>query len=61
VVTVVETPARETTLLDVVLGSFGVVGALFAIALVLGLLLSVARYTWGRRHPPEDGHMPRVA
>ena len=39
VVSVVETPAQETTVGDVLLGSIGLTGVLLVIALVLGALL----------------------
>jgi hypothetical protein len=61
VVTIVQTPAKETTILDVVVGSLGLAGALFGLALVLGLVLSLVRLSWTRRHPPEREHMPPVA
>lgn len=61
IVTVVETPAPEVTILDVVLGSLGVVAALFVLAVGLGILVSMARLQWRRRHPPEGQHMPPVA
>jgi hypothetical protein len=61
VVTVIETPTREVTLADVIFGSFGVVGALVALALVLGAGLAVLFVLWRKRHPPEDDHMPSVS
>ena len=39
VVRVVETPAQETTIGDVLIGSIGLTGVLLVIALVLGALL----------------------
>ena len=60
VVTIVETPAREVTLADVILGSFGVVGALVALAVLLGAGMAALLVAWHRRHPPEDNHMPPV-
>ena len=60
IVTVVETPAKETTLSDVILGSFGVVGALVLLAVVLGGVLAFLLVAWNRRHPPADNHLPPV-
>jgi hypothetical protein len=61
VVTVVETPADEITIGDVIFGSFGIVGLLVTLALVLGGLMSLLLVLWNRRHPPEANHMPSVA
>ena len=60
VVTVVQTPTRQTTLMDVVVGSLGVAGALVVLALVLGVVLSVGLLAWHRRHPPEESRLPPV-
>jgi hypothetical protein len=61
VVTIAQTPADEVTLAEVIFGSFGVVGALSALALVLGAALALVLVLWHRRHRPEDDHMPAVA
>jgi hypothetical protein len=61
IVTVVETPAKEITIADVIFGSLGIVGVLVVVALVLGGILSALLVIWNRRHPPEDRHMPPVA
>jgi hypothetical protein len=61
VVTVAETPADEVTLAEVIFGSFGLVGALVALALLLGAALSLVLVVWHRRHRPEEDHMPSVA
>jgi hypothetical protein len=62
VVTVIPaTPAQETTIGDVVLGSIGVVGALMILALVLGVGTAVLRLAWNRLHPAEDDHLPPVS
>jgi hypothetical protein len=54
------TPADETTVADVVIGSLGVVGALVSVALLLGILLAGARVVWSRLHPAADDHLPPV-
>jgi hypothetical protein len=61
VVTIAQTPADEVTLAEVILGSFGVVGALVGLAIVLGAAMSLLMVVWHRRHRPEDDHMPSVA
>jgi len=61
VVTIAQTPADEVTLAEVIFGSFGLVGALVALAIVLGALLSLVMVVWNRRHRPETDHMPSVA
>jgi ABC-type phosphate transport system permease subunit len=61
IVQVVEEPTDEITIADVIFGSFGVVGALTLLALVLGAALAVIFVVWHRRHPPEANHMPPVA
>lgn len=61
VVTVVQTPAHETTFEDVVLGSIGMTGALLLVAIVLGGLLALLLLAWNRRHPPEERHLPPVS
>lgn len=61
VVTIAETPADEVTLADVIFGSFGIVGALVALALLLGAVMSLVLVVWHRRHRPEQDHMPPVA
>ena len=54
------TPAEETTVADVVIGSLGVVGVLVSLALVLGILLAGARVVWSKRHPAAEDHLPPV-
>ena len=61
VVTIAQTPADEVTLAEVIFGSFGLVGALTALAIVLGAALSFLMVVWNRRHRPEADHMPSVA
>ena len=61
VVTIAQTPADEVTLAEVIFGSFGLVGALTALAILLGAVLSIVMVLWNRRHRPETDHMPSVA
>lgn len=61
VVTIAPTPTDEVTLAEVIFGSFGIVGALTALAILLGAVLSLLMVVWNRRHRPEADHMPSVA
>jgi hypothetical protein len=61
IVRLVETPAQEVTLADVIFGAFGIVGVLILTALVFGAGLSLLLVVWNRRHPPESNHMPPVS
>jgi hypothetical protein len=61
VVTVVQQPARQTTLGDVVFGALGIAGVLLLLALLLGAVFSSLLLVWNRRHPPEDRHLPSVS
>ena len=61
VVTIVpETPAPETTVADVIIGSLGVVGLLLVIALCLGVVMAAVRLGWNRLHPAAEDHLPPV-
>ncbi len=60
-VTVVETPAQELTVQDVVLGSLGVAGVLLVIALALGGGLSMLLLGWRRRFPLDRDHLPPIS
>ena len=61
VVTIVQEPAEELTIQDVVVGSLGIVGTLVLVALVLGGLLALVFLGWNRRRPPESYHLPPVS
>jgi hypothetical protein len=67
VVKIIEEPARETTVVDVLLGAIGLTGVLILIALLLGLILGglfiLYRKVQARRRPyrPEPGEgVPRI-
>ena len=61
VVTIVpETPAPQTTVADVVLGSLGVAGTLLVLAMALGVVMAAVRLGWNRLHPPSEDHLPPV-
>jgi hypothetical protein len=61
IVTLAKTPTKETTLQDVVLGALGLAGSLLLLAIVLGVVVSLVRLAWLRRHPPEEEHLPSVS
>ena len=61
IVTIHKTPAEELTIQDVIVGSLGVAGTLFVIAMVLGGVLSMLLLAWRRRFPPEQNHLPPVS
>lgn len=61
IVTIVQTPARHTTFLDVVLASLGITGAAILVAVVLGVVLAFGLVIWNRRHPPQLGHLPPIS
>lgn len=61
IVDLIQTPTPEITIVDVLIGSFGIVGALVLLAVLLGAALSLLLVVWHKRHPPEDDHMPAVA
>jgi ABC-type phosphate transport system permease subunit len=54
-------PSDEMTFADVILGAFGLTGALVAIAMVLGVVMAVVLVRWNRRHRPEEDHMPHIS
>jgi len=67
VVRIIEEPARETTVVDVLLGAIGLTGVLILIALLLGLVFGgvfiLYRKAQARRRPykPEPGEeVPRI-
>ena len=60
IVTIVEKPAPQTTLLDVVMASFGVVGVAVVAAIVLGALLAVGLALWNRRHQGQAEPPPSI-
>lgn len=60
IVTIVPRPTDETTLFDVVVASFGVVGVSVVLAIVLGGVLAFVLVRKHRRHPPELDRLPSV-
>jgi hypothetical protein len=56
-----KTPTEELTIRDVIVGSLGVAGTLFVIAIALGAVLSLLLLAWRRRFPLERNHLPPVS
>ena len=61
VVTIVQKPAPQTTLADVLLASLGVVGVSILAAAALGAVVAYLLVLWNRRHPPEADHLPPIS
>ena len=61
IVTVIQKPAPQTTLADVVIASLGVVGVATIGAAVLGAVVAFLLVRWNRRHPPEADHLPPIS
>ena len=59
IVTVVDTPSHQTSFADVLIGAFGLTGALVGVAVVAGAVLALGIVVWHKRHRPEDDHLPR--
>jgi ABC-type phosphate transport system permease subunit len=60
IVTVIKEPVQETTVADVLIGSFGLAGFLLLVALALGVLAGLALVVWHRFRPTEWRPMPPV-
>jgi hypothetical protein len=60
IVTLVPKATDETSWGDVIVGAFGLTGALVALALVLGAVMALVLVRWNKRHRPEEDHMPHV-
>jgi hypothetical protein len=60
-VTVIKEPVKQTSLADIIIGSFGITGILFVASLALGVIVAVVRVGWNRRHRPEDDRLPHIS
>lgn len=60
IVTLVPKATDEMKFGDVILGAFGLTGALVVLALVLGVIMALGLVVWNKRHRPETDHMPQV-
>lgn len=61
VVTVIQEPAKELTVGDVIVGSLGVAGLLVLVSLVLGALVGGFLVWRHRRRPIDRDHLPPVS
>jgi ABC-type phosphate transport system permease subunit len=60
IVTIVQKPTHQVSIVDVLVGSLRMTGAAVLVAAVLGALLAVVLVGWHRRHPPERDRLPPV-
>jgi ABC-type phosphate transport system permease subunit len=61
IVTVVQQPEKQTTVLDLFLGSLSLTVMAVVAGVVLGGLLGLLLVRWHRRHPPESAHLPPIS
>ena len=61
VVTVVKEPAKEFTVADLIVGSFGIAGTLLLVAIVLGGVVGAVLVMWNKRHPADQRRLPPVS
>lgn len=58
IVKLIEPPAHEVSVVDVILGSLGVAGVMTAVAIVLGALLGSVLILRARRRGVQQGEHP---
>jgi hypothetical protein len=65
IVTVIEDSSQQPNVAEqvigVIVGSFGLAGALTLLSLVLGAAVGGGLVLWHRRHRPESDHLPSVS
>ena len=61
IVTVVQKPAPQMSILDLFLGSATLMLLAVLAGLLLGGLLGFLLVRWHRRHRPEDDHLPSIS
>ena len=61
IVQLVHEPPKEVTVGDVLLGAFGLTGALILFSLVLAGLFAIVLVRRNRRRPPELDHPPSIS
>jgi len=61
VVTIVQQPEKQETILDLFLGSLGLTILAVLAGILLGGLLGFVLVRWHRRHPPGSGHLPPIS
>jgi ABC-type phosphate transport system permease subunit len=60
IVEIIRPETAEVTVVDVLVGSIGLAGALAFVAVPLGLLAGWLLIRRKQRHRPEDEHMPSI-
>ena len=60
IVEIIRPETAEVTVVDVLVGSLGLAGALAAVAIPLGLLAGWLLIRRKQQHRPEDDHMPSI-
>ncbi len=60
IITLVPKATDDTSWGDVIVGAFGLTGALLLIAVVLGVVMALVLVRWNKRHRPEEDHMPPI-
>jgi len=60
VVTVIEEPAKDLTVADLLVNSLSLAGVLVLVSIVLGGLAGWILVAWNRRRRPERHHLPPV-
>ncbi len=64
-VTVARDPAElespGTTVMNIIVGSLGLAGAMLVASILLGGLVAYLLIRWHQRHPPESDHLPPVS
>ena len=61
IVSVIREPADEMTVPELILGSLGVAGSLFVLALALGAVAGTVLVVWHRLRPASRDHLPPVS
>jgi ABC-type phosphate transport system permease subunit len=61
VVTIVQQPEKQETIVDLLLGSLGLTILAVLAGILLGGLLGFVLVQWHRRRPPGSGHLPPIS
>lgn len=61
IVTIAPQPDQGMTLVDVIMGSFGITAIAIVVAALLGTVLAYILIRWHRRHPPEQDRLPSIS
>lgn len=60
IVEIIRPETAEVTVVDVLVGSLGLAGALAVVAIPLGLLVGWLLIRRKQRHRPDEDHMPSI-